>query len=106
MAMDRGPWSSPEQDLNAADFCAVCLIDENEPGKDKIKANCSLPVRKQPGGAIYVQAMHAAAAALAGARGGVKASGASKAKAARKLTAFYRQAKETPPDSLKQLAGQ
>lgn len=44
--------------------CAACLIDLNEPGGEKIKANCKLPV-KEPGGTYNVNGIHAAAAALA-----------------------------------------
>jgi len=100
------PWGSiSESDYRDADqFCAACLIDLNPPGKDKVKANCKLPVR-EPGGAYNRNAIHAAAAALAGARGGVQAPPDEKRKAARALLRLYRQMDETPPESLKQIAG-
>lgn len=100
------PWGSiSEADYRDADaFCAACLIDLNPPGKDKTKANCKLPV-KEPGGAYNRNAIHAAAAALAGARGGVQAPPEEKRRAARALIRLYRQMNEEPPESLKQIAG-
>ena len=103
-AVSNKPWST----TSAADygdakaFCAACLIDLN-PGSDKTKGNCKLPVR-EPGGAVNRNAVHAAAAALVGARGGVDAPPAAKKAAARKLIALYGELKETPPASLTQMA--
>lgn len=84
-------------------FCKSCLIDENESGQDKTQANCKLPVY-EPNGDVNSNAVHAAAAALAGGRGGVKASPASKKSAAKKLIRLYGQIKDEPPDSLKKMA--
>ena len=81
------------------------MIDENAAGQPKVKAKCALPIRATPDGAYNINAIHAAAAALAGARGGVSASSESKAKAARKLARLYAEAGQTPPDSLKRMAG-
>lgn len=79
------PWAGNEARFaTAEDYCAACLIDENPPGKPKIKGLCHLPV-KEPGGAVNANALAAALAALNGARGGVKASSASKAAARAKL---------------------
>jgi len=105
MAFSRGSWDSPEGALEAGAFCQCCLIDENESGKEKVKAKCKLPVRSTPGGPVNINAMHAAAAALAGARGGVSASSESKGKAARKLVRLYAEAGEGAPDSLQRMAG-
>ncbi len=103
MAISDAPWdgaASNYRDTNA--YCAACLIDENESG-DKTQDNCKLPV-KTPDGAINRNAVHAAAAALAGGRGGVKASPASKKAAARKLVRLYGELKEPPPNSIKNMA--
>jgi len=56
------PWSSPEADLDAADFCACCLIDYNE--GEKVKANCKLPVRSRPGGPVNKNALRNAASRI------------------------------------------
>jgi len=94
-----------ESDYKDADtFCKYCLIDLNEPGQDKTKALCKLPVY-EPNGALNRNAVHAAAAALAGARGGVNASMDAKRAAARKLLRLYAELKEEAPDIVKKLAG-
>lgn len=86
-------------------YCGACLIDLNEPGADKIQAKCKLPV-KEPDGTYNRNALRAAAAALMGARGGVQAPNAEKAKAARKLLRLMREAGIEPGESLKRLAGE
>lgn len=86
---------------SATSYCAACLVDTGT-GK-RTKSDCMLPVR-EPGGAINRNACHAAADALAGARG-TKIPAGQKRAAARKLLAIYRNdLKETPPDSLVALA--
>jgi len=76
----------------------------NESGKDKVQSLCKLPY-KEPGGAINRNALGAASAALAGARGGLKGvPPAAKKAAARKLRAAYGEAKMDVPDSLKSMA--
>lgn len=86
-------------------FCDACLINTNTGDRaDWTQDNCKLPV-KEPDGTVNTNALSAAAAALAGARGGIKASPSDKKSAARKLIGLYRDAKMDPPDSLKQLAG-
>jgi hypothetical protein len=67
-------------------------------------AQCKLPVR-EPDGTLNKNGVHAAAAALAGARGGVDAPLTEKRKAARKLLALYRKLEEEPPASIQKLAG-
>jgi hypothetical protein len=85
-------------------YCRSCLIDENPPGATKTQDRCHLPIR-EPGGAINRNAVHAAAAALAGGRGGVGGSAESKRSAASRLVGIYRRdLREEPPDSLVKMA--
>lgn len=99
------PWdgsASNYKDANA--YCAACLVDANEPGSDKVKALCKMPVR-EPSGDYNRTALGAAAAALAGARGnGVDLPPAEKKKAAKKLAALYARFQLPLPDSLKNMA--
>ncbi len=98
------PWNSPEADLEAEDFCAVCLIDMNAAGSDKVKGKCKLPIRSKPGAAINKNALHAAA----GAHGLMGVSGVppeEKQKAARKLVRMYSEMDETAPDGMYRMAG-
>lgn len=104
MAVSEKPWSdiTPADYATPERYCAACLIDLNTGTKSK--ALCKLPI-KTPGGAINRGAVHAAAAVLAGGRGGVQAPAEAKQKAARSLIRIYRNdLKETPPDSLLRLA--
>ncbi len=89
--------------VDADTFCRACLIDLNPKGATKIKGACHLPVQ-EPDGTINVHALYAAAAALAGGRGGVKLSEPDKRLAARKLAALYRAAKLPVPASITALA--
>ncbi len=106
MPISNKPWGSvSESDYrDAAAFCKAALIDLNEPGGEKIKSRCKLPVY-EPGGALNRGAVHAAAAVLAGARGGVSAPAEEKRKAARKLLRLYNELDEEAPESLRRLAG-
>jgi len=105
MAVTDRPWDGSASRYKDTDaFCAACLIDTNPAGKDKIQANCKLPI-KEPNGDINKNALSAAAAALAGARGGLKnVSPAEKKKAARALIRAYAEARMEVPDSLKNMA--
>lgn len=103
------PWSEiAESDYeDAQDFCDACLINLNEgPPEEWTKAACKLPVYepKRMGRALNRNAVFAAAAALAGARGGVKAPAEQKRKAARKLLQLYREIEAEPPESLRRIA--
>jgi hypothetical protein len=101
MAITNGAWDGSASRWPDADsFCEACLIDENEPGKPKVKTLCKLPV-KEPNGDTNANAAHAAAAALAGGRGGVQAKPQSKKAAARKLKTIYAEMKEPLPLSIK-----
>jgi hypothetical protein len=57
-------WSNPENDLEAADFCSVCLVDLNPSGKPKVKVLCKLPVRATPDGPYNRNALRNAASRL------------------------------------------
>lgn len=58
------PWSTPEADLTAEQYCSVCLVDMNEPGADKVKSMCKLPVRSSPGAPINRNALRNAASRM------------------------------------------
>lgn len=106
LKISKRPWSEiTEADYEDAEsFCKACLIDLNE-GPNKTKENCKLPIY-EPNGALNINAVYAAAAALAGARGGVKAPPEEKRRAARKLIQIYHEVLERPaPDSLYEIAG-
>ena len=95
------PWSDyTEADYSIEQWHAACLIHLHN-GPPTSKAQCKLPV-KTPNGALNRNGVHAAAAALAGARSPLQAPPEQKAKAASALRGYYSQLGETPPDSLKQ----
>lgn len=99
VSVSEKPWS----DYTAADYSieqwhAACLIHQHE-GAPTSKGQCKLPV-KTPNGTLSRAGVHAAAAALAGARGGVNASSSEKAAAAKALVRYYGQLNEEPPPSL------
>ena|SRR3990167_547344 len=106
MAVSTKPWGPiTEADYASPEaFCSACLIDMNEGSGEKSKAKCKLPVR-EPGGALNANGMRAAAAALAGARGGVNAPPEMKRAAARKLARMMSAAGMEAGDSLKRMAG-
>ncbi|HEX5451286.1 MAG TPA: hypothetical protein VFW86_02765 [Candidatus Limnocylindrales bacterium] len=105
MAVSDKPWGQfSDADYPDADaYCRASLIDLNPAGQPKTKDACKLRVR-EPGGDLNRNGVHAAAAVLAGARGGVDAPAAAKRAAARKLVGLYGQLNETPPDSVRRLA--
>jgi hypothetical protein len=97
------PWSDyTESDYTIEQWHAACLIHLHD-GPPTSKSQCKLPV-KTPNGALNRNGVHAAAAALAGARSPLQAPPEQKAKAANALRRYYSQLGETPPDSLKQSA--
>lgn len=86
-------------------YCKACLINENTGAPaDWKQALCKLPVKDTDGQPVR-QAIHAAAAALAGARGGVQASPEAKKKAANQIISYYNQMDEQAPDSVYKAAG-
>ena len=105
MALSTKPWGSiSESDYTPEQFCAACLIDMNEPGAEKTKAQCKLPVR-EPGGVLNRNGMIAAGAVLAGARGGVDAPADKKKAAARKLASMMRANDMQPSPGMMKMAG-
>jgi 2'-5' RNA ligase len=94
------PWSDySKSDYTLEQWHAACLIHTHE-GEATSKSECKLPV-KTPDGALNRNGVHAAAAALAGARGGLKnVSEDQKKKAANALKRYYAQLDEEPPESL------
>ena len=93
------PWSDwTKADYSPEQWHAACLIHLHE-GAPTSKNECKLPVRT-PTGTLNRNGVHAAAAALAGARGGVDAPPDKKAAAARALRGYYKQLDEEPPESL------
>lgn len=101
------PWGSyKESDYTVQQYANATLI--HEPGPITSKNQCKLPV-KTPDGKVHPGGVAAAAAVLAGARGGLKdVSDAQKDAAKKKLLGLYKQIKQDPLDSLKQddLAGE
>ena len=103
MVISDKPWSRfSESDYNDEQWYEACLI---KPPKSEYtaKAQAKLPVR-EPDGTLNRNGVHAAAAALAGARGGVKAGAEEKRKAARALLRLYRELEEEPPKTIERLA--
>jgi hypothetical protein len=99
------PWGdiSAADYADAGDYCDASLVNTNDgPRARWSKDNCHLPVRepKAMGGAVNRNALGAAAAALAGARGGVDLPPTERRAAARSLTRLYAQAGMEPPESL------
>lgn len=107
MAISKKPWGqfSDSDYPDAQAFCDASLINLNSgPRSDWTKSNCKLRVY-EPGGDLNVNGVHAAAAVLAGARGGVDAPAQAKRSAAKKLVSLYRELKEQAPDAVRRLAG-
>lgn len=101
MPISNKPWSQFSQaDYTPEQWRRACLLHLAD---DDVKDHHKLPIR-EPGGQYNMNAIHAAAAVLAGARGGVQAPAEEKRKAARKLIRFYREMDEEPPESLRRLA--
>lgn len=97
--VDEKPWSEySESDYSIEQWHAACLIHQHE-GAPTSKGQCKLPV-KTPSGAVNRNGVHAAAAALSGARGGLNASEDEKAAASKALARLYSQLDETPPVAL------
>lgn len=104
MAIVNKPWDGDAARYPDADsYCAACLVDDNPSGKDKVKNLCHLPV-KEPNGDINSNGVHAAAASLAGGRGGTDLSPADKKKAAKALVRLYGQMNQPAPPSIKNMA--
>jgi hypothetical protein len=104
MPISNRPWSQfQESDYDLDQWHRACLIHLHD-GPPTAKAQCKLPVR-EPDGTLNRNGVHAAAAALAGARGGVDAPADEKRRAARALIRLYRELEEEPPESIRRIAG-
>lgn len=98
------PWSDyKESDYTLEQWHNACIIHQHQ-GPPTSKSQCKLPI-KTPGGAINKNGVHAAAAVLAGARGGVDATPHEKVDAASFLVRIYKQMNEKPPDSIVNVLG-
>ena len=93
-------WSNyTKADYSIEQWHAACLIHLHDEEATS-KSQCKLPV-KTPNGVLNRNGVHAATAALAGARGGLKGvSDEQKNKAAAALRRYYSQLDENPPESL------
>lgn len=97
--LDEKPWSAyKESDYTPAQWHAATLI-HNHTGPPTSKKQCKLPI-KTPDGVVNHHAVYSAAAALAGARGGVFATSEQKHEAANKLMSTYHAMGQKPPPSL------
>ncbi len=97
------PWSSySESDYTLEQWHRACLVHMHA-GPPTSKSQCKLPVRT-PDGVLNRNGVHAAAAALAGARSPLKAPPDQMMKARSALRRCYAMLQEQPPDSLKQSA--
>lgn len=107
MAISDKPWGqfSAADYQSAEAYCDACLVNDNTvPRGQWTKAACKLPVY-EPGGDLNRNAVHAAAARLAGAGGGIDTTPAARKAAAGKLMGLYQQMHEAAPDSMAQMAG-
>ena len=103
MAISDKAWGQfAESDYTDEQWYAACLI---KPPRSEYtaKAQCKLPVL-EPNGDLNRNGVHAAAGALAGARGGIQATPEQKRAAARAIVRYYSQLEEQPPDSIIQMA--
>lgn len=94
------PWSNwTKADYTLEQWHAACLVHVHD-GAPTSKSECKLPV-KTPDGVLNRNGVHAAAAALGGARGGLTGVSAEQKKsAANALKRYYSQLDEDPPESL------
>lgn len=102
MAISDKPWSNfSPSDYDNAQWKRACLIHMD--ANSDAKADHKLPIM-EPDGTVNRNAVHAAAAVLAGARGGVQAPPDQKRRAAKRLASIYHDMKEQLPDSVRRLA--
>jgi hypothetical protein len=98
------PWSAyTESDYTLQQWHNACLIHLHM-GPPTSKTQCKLPV-KTPNGVLNRNGVHAAAAALAGARATLQAPVELKTKAAAALRRHYSRLGEDPPSSLMMQSG-
>lgn len=100
VSISEKPWSSwTEADYTLEQWDRACLIHFHETTPPTSKNMCKLPVRT-PDGVLNRNGVHAAAAALAGARNPVKAPQQKIDAAKKALIGLYKQLNEDPPPSL------
>lgn len=103
-SISNEPWGQFSQsDYDDAQWQSACILDRGAGSTPKERY--ALPVR-EPDGDLNRNGVHAAAARLAGAGGGVDAPATAKRSAAKKLMSLYREIGDPPPDSISKLAGQ
>lgn len=95
------PWNFDAAAYTIEQLKRACLVVD---GDGSTKDDCHLPVR-EPDGTLNRAAVHAAAGALAGARGGVNISAEDKKEAATKLVGLYKKLGEKPTPAILKLAG-
>jgi len=91
------PWDGAASRFDDDQWKRSCVVDTGE--GDTAKERYKVPIR-EPDGTLNVNALGPAAAALNGARGGIKASADAIAAGKKKLAAAYKEAGKTPPDSI------
>jgi len=102
MTVSDKPWLQWSQsDYNDEEWRRATLLDHGTGNTPKERFG--LPVR-EPDGTLNRNGVHAAAARLAGAGGGVHAPEPAKRAAAAELVTLYWAMGETPPDSIALLA--
>jgi hypothetical protein len=102
-AISEKAWSDyKKSDYSIAQWHQACVLHQHT-GEPASKDQCKLPVRT-PNGSLNRNGVHAAAAALAGARGGVQASPGQMATAKAALKKAYAQLDEQAPSSVQQSA--
>jgi HK97 family phage prohead protease len=102
-AVTQAAWDGSPSRFTIEQWRKSTLIDTGTGGTDTFD-RYKLPVL-EPNGDVNANAVHAAAAVLAGGRGGVTASPEQKRAAARKAAGLYGQMGEDMPDSLRTMAG-
>jgi hypothetical protein len=107
MAVTDKPWVGSASRFQDDEYRRACILDLaacSPAARDRtVKERYKLPIR-EPNGDLNVNALGAAAAALAGARSPLQACPAAKTAAATRLLRAYREAGMKPPDSLTQRA--
>lgn len=101
-SFSHSAWDGSAARFTPEQWKASTLIDTGEGAPDS-KSRYKLPIC-EPSGAVNVNALHAAAAALAGGRTPLQAPPAEKKKAARKLKRLYLELKAPVPPVIQRMA--
>jgi hypothetical protein len=108
MAVTNSAWDGSASRFSDQQYARSAVLDRADCSSSMkeapAKTRYALPIR-EPGGTINSNALGSAAAAIAGARGGVKACPAAISAAARRLLRAYSEANIDPPESLRRRAG-